>query len=142
MIEIPITKTEKATTPEYKTAGSSGADLYATHERKIEAGYSALIKTGIKAEIPEGYEIQIRPRSGLALKHALTVLNAPGTIDSDYRNEIGVILINHGNKSYLICEGDRIAQAVLCKVERAVFKPADSIGSETERKGGFGHTGK
>lgn len=125
---------------DYETLGSAGFDLRSTESKEISPGERVLIKTGIKMEIPEGYELQIRPRSGLALKSGLTVLNSPGTIDSDYRGEIGVILINHGDKVLIVVRGERIAQGVLKEVSRVRF--VEGKVGETERgSGGFGSTG-
>ena len=129
--------------PEYGTALSAGMDLRAWLEEPLtlQPLQRALVHTGIYIALPEGYECQIRPRSGLALKKGLTVLNTPGTIDADYRGEIGVILVNLGGEPVSICNGDRIAQAVIIKHERAEFEPVSEL-DETERgKGGFGHTG-
>lgn len=129
--------------PEYKTKGAAGVDLKANIEEEIvlKPLERKLIPTGLYVEIPEGYEGQVRPRSGLAIKHGVTVLNAPGTIDSDYRGEICVILINLGNEDFVINPGDRIAQFVLNKYECIDFESIDKL-SDTERgKGGFGHTG-
>ena len=130
--------------PEYKTSGAAGADLCAFLDAPltIPAGSSAMIPTGLFFEIPQGYEVQVRPRSGLAAKNGVTVLNTPGTIDSDYRGEIKVILINLGNQDFTINSGDRIAQMVIAPVIQASFTITDSL-SETERgSGGFGSTGK
>jgi dUTP pyrophosphatase len=129
------------TIPEYATNGSAGFDIASTHNILIPAGGTALIRTGLYLEIPHGYELQIRPRSGLALKHSISVLNSPGTIDSDYRSEIGVILINHGKESYKVNIGDRIAQGVINKVYRAKFIKMEKL-STTDREGGYGSTGK
>ena len=131
--------------PDYATINSAGVDLRAelwdVDVKIIEPGERVLVHTGIYIELPEGYEAQIRPRSGLALKHGITVLNTPGTIDADYRGEIGVILINLGSEPYFLNNGDRIAQMVFSKYERAYFEVVDSL-DETERGiGGFGHTG-
>ena len=130
--------------PTYGSSLAAGADVKAAIEEDlwIEAGESALIPTGIRVEIPEGYEIQVRPRSGLALKHKLTVLNTPGTIDADYRGEIGVILINHGKTSFKVTKGMRIAQLVLARALKALFVVEEKELSLTARgEGGFGHTG-
>ena len=130
--------------PTYETSASAGLDIRAYLEEKITLlpGERKLIKTGLFIEIPEGYEVQVRPRSGLALKNGITVLNSPGTIDADYRGEIGVILINHSTENFEINSGDRIAQLVFAKVEQAVWNVSESL-SETERgEGGFGSTGK
>lgn len=129
--------------PEYSTIGSSGMDVRASLEvsRIIKPGERMLIPTGLFVEIPIGYEIQVRPRSGLALKKGITVLNTPGTVDSDYRSEIGVILQNNGTEDFLIENGDRIAQLVLCEVPICIWENTLDL-SETERgKGGFGHSG-
>lgn len=129
--------------PVYQTEGSAGADVCAKLDKDIilACGEHVLVPTGLSFEIPAGYEIQVRPRSGLAAKFGVTVLNAPGTIDSDYRGEVKVILINHGKDDFVIHNGDRIAQLVIASVIQAKFEPVDSI-SETERGvGGFGSTG-
>ena len=129
--------------PTYKTKGASGADLYACLDDDIKINPNEFkgIKTGISVEIPVGFEMQVRPRSGLALKNGITVLNSPGTIDSDYRGEIVVILINHGKEPFLVKNGDRIAQIVLAKTEQANFIEKDKL-TETERnQNGFGSTG-
>ncbi len=129
--------------PRPATAHSAGVDLRAAVETEVSVvpGGAVLIPTGIRVAIPGGYEWQIRPRSGLALKHGITVLNSPGTIDSDYRGPVGVILINHGTKSFTVRRGDRIAQAVLARVESVEMEVVAEL-SETERgEGGFGHTG-
>ena len=129
--------------PKYETPDSSGMDLRANinTEWTVEPGERILIPTGLKMAIPSGYECQIRPRSGLALKKGITVLNTPGTIDADYRNEVGVIIINHSNDTFTINPGDRIAQAVFNKVEYVELEKVDEL-DETERgEGGFGHTG-
>lgn len=134
----------KPVPPSYSTFGAAGADIRAciTAPVVIKPGERALIPTGLLFEIPEGYEIQVRPRSGLALKHGITCLNSPGTIDSDYRGEIGVILINTGKEDFTVENNDRIAQIVLSPVVRADFIPVGNL-SETERgTGGFGSTGK
>lgn len=130
--------------PKYETDLSAGMDLRANIENPIclEPGFRILVPTGIKAEIPEGYEIQIRPRSGLAYKFGITVLNAPGTIDADYRGDIGIILFNASGENFMINPGDRIAQAVLNKFERIEWEETSNL-SETDRgEGGFGSTGK
>lgn len=130
--------------PEYKTKGAAGADLCAWIERPVslEVGKSMIVPTGLYVEIPEGFEIQIRPRSGLAAKNGITVLNTPGTIDCDYRGEIGVILINHGTQPFNIAKGDRIAQMVVAPVVRAEFVAADELDVTERGAGGFGSTGK
>lgn len=128
--------------PKYETKGSAGLDIKSIEKLTINPGERKLVKTGLFLEIPEGYEVQVRPRSGLALKKGITVLNSPGTIDADYRGEVGVILINHSDESYDIIIGDRIAQMVFAKVEQADWLETEEM-SETERgEGGFGSTGK
>jgi dUTP pyrophosphatase len=131
-------------TPKYQTDGASGLDLYANIKVDTIIGSKkiVLIPTGIKMSVPNGYEIQVRPRSGLAVKYGITVLNSPGTIDSDYRGEIKVLLINHGESDYTIKRGDRVAQIVIAKVEKVELELVVSI-EETKRGGaGFGHTGR
>ncbi|MGK9368108.1 dUTP diphosphatase [Melioribacter sp. Ez-97] len=129
--------------PVYATPGSSGLDLRAAVEDKlvIEKGRVALVPTNLRAEIPEGYEIQIRPRSGLAAKHGIGVLNSPGTIDSDYRGEIKVILFNFGETHFVINRGDRIAQMVISKVYYADILETEELTESKRGEGGFGHTG-
>lgn len=128
--------------PEYATPGSSGLDLRASEEAVISSGEWACIGTGLFFEMPLGCEAQIRPRSGLAFKHGVTVLNAPGTIDSDYRGEIKVILINHGKQDFSVELGDRIAQVVFAEVTQVDLEKAEEL-DETERSsGGFGSTGR
>ena len=129
--------------PEYATEGSSGFDVRAAVENEIiiPKGKVALVPTNLRVEIPFGYEIQVRPRSGLAAKHGIGVLNSPGTIDSDYRGEVKIILFNFGNEDFAIKRGDRIAQLVLAKVYLADFKITDELNSSNRGEGGFGHTG-
>ena len=143
MVNIKCVASKGAVIPEYKTSGAAGADICALLDvpLTIPAGKFAMVPTGLFFEIPEGYEVQIRPRSGLAAKNGVTVLNTPGTIDSDYRGEIKVILINLGAADFTINSGDRIAQMVVAPVTQAAFSITDSL-SETERgAGGFGSTG-
>lgn len=141
MIVKVINKSENKL-PEYATPGSAGMDLRASISEPItlEPMKRVLIPTDLYMKIPEGYELQIRPRSGLALKQAITVLNTPGTIDCDYVSNIGVILINLSEESYIINPGDRIAQAVLNKVEQIEWEEVKSL-DKTSRNGGFGSTG-
>jgi dUTP pyrophosphatase len=129
--------------PAPASEGSSGVDLLAcvADDVEIRPGETALIPTGLCAEIPRGYEAQVRPRSGLALKHGITILNSPGTVDSDYRGEIGVILINHGRDAFTVRRGDRIAQLVISAVCEPVFEQVDNLDGSTRGPGGFGHTG-
>lgn len=143
-VSIPIINKSVNDLPEYATLGSSGMDIRASMEAplNLKPMERVLVPTGLFVEIPEGYEIQVRPRSGLAIKQGITCLNTPGTIDADYRGEIKVILINLSGEEQTIQPGDRIAQLVLQKVEKINWKPVDGI-SETDRgTGGFGHTGK
>ncbi|MFA6456411.1 MAG: dUTP diphosphatase [Bacteroidota bacterium] len=129
--------------PAYATHGSAGMDICAAveWEMKVPAGATVLVPTGFSMEIPVGYEAQIRPRSGLAIKHNIGLMNAPGTIDSDYRGEVKVVLTNHGKEDFTIKRGDRIAQMVIAKYERIVWEETERL-TETQRgSGGFGHTG-
>ena len=145
MVKILIKKTNKEViTPKYKTDGSSGVDLSAFLEKKvvIKPNSSELIPTGLQVAIPEELEIQIRPRSGLAAKESIGVLNSPGTIDSDYRGEIKIILFNHGNKDFIINNGDRIAQMVLVPILKMEFEEVNSLPDTVRGQGGFGSTGK
>lgn len=142
-INIKVVANEGAKLPLYKTSGAAGADICALLKEPlvIESGKSAMVPTGLFFEIPQGYEVQIRPRSGLAAKNGVTVLNTPGTIDSDYRGEINVILINLGDKPFTVNNGDRIAQMLVAPVIQADFSVVTSL-EETERgAGGFGSTG-
>lgn len=129
--------------PKYMTIGASGMDLYAAIEGSIiiKPLERILVPTGIAIELPEGFEAQIRPRSGLALKHGITLLNTPGTIDEDYRGEIKVLLINLGNEDFIVKRGDRIAQIVLSKKYRAEIVEVEEISDTHRNDGGFGHTG-
>ncbi len=129
--------------PFYASSHAAGADLRAAIEADIilQAGERVLIKTGFAIALPEHYEAQIRPRSGLALKHGITVLNAPGTIDADYRGEIGVILINHGSQPFTIHRGDRIAQMIIAPFVQADFATADTLSETVRGAGGFGSSG-
>lgn len=148
MMKVKIFKKSEAIMPCRQTELSAGYDLYACLDKSccIEAnGGRALIPTGIYLQLPEGFEAQIRPRSGLAYKNGVTVLNSPGTIDADYRGEVGVVLINHGNEPFIVSHGDRIAQMIIAKFETVNFEFVEDINdlSATDRgSGGFGHTGK
>ena len=128
--------------PNYETIGSAGCDVRSNHDATISPGHKLLVKTGLYVEIPVGYEIQVRPRSGLAYSKGITVLNSPGTIDADYRGEIGVILINHGTTSATIEKGDRIGQLVLNKVEQIEWNSVLVLSDTDRGNGGFGSTGK
>lgn len=127
--------------PSYATDGAAGMDVVSAEDRVLNPGERAAVATGIAIAIPEGYEVQIRPRSGLALKHGITVPNTPGTIDSDYRGEVKVILINHGLEPYKVRRGDRIAQAVLSPVVRASWLEVRELDETNRGEGGFGSTG-
>jgi dUTP pyrophosphatase len=142
-IEIETLIKEGAQLPHYASQGASGADVKAFIQQDliIRPGESALIPTGLRFAIPLGYEIQVRPRSGLALKHQISVLNTPGTIDADYRGELGVILINFGKEDFVVTPGMRIAQLVLAPVVQAAFLEAIELAETTRGQGGFGHTG-
>ena len=129
--------------PQYMTEGSSGMDLFASLEKDVtlEPGERRLFPTGITVAIPEGFEGQIRPRSGLAIQKGIGIVNGPGTIDSDYRGEIGVLLINFGKEPFTIRNGDRIAQMVISQVFRVTLEEVDDLPSTQRQGGGFGHTG-
>lgn len=129
--------------PRYMTELSSGLDLFAAvlQDTTLNPGERTLIPTGIALALPPGYEAQIRPRSGLALQYGVTLLNSPGTIDADYRGEIGLILINHGEKPFVIRRGDRMAQMIISKIYRASLQEEDALDNTGRNSGGFGHTG-
>lgn len=144
---MPVTvkvRTESGKLPKYMSEHAAGADVCAANSEPVEIapGGTALIPTGVYLEIPEGFEVQVRPRSGLAFKHGVTILNAPGTIDADYRGELKVLLVNHGATAYVVQPGERVAQLVVAKVEKAVFEPADGLADSGRGHGGFGSTGK
>lgn len=143
-IEIKVLCSHEQLLPHYSSLEAAGADLKANLSQDVllQPGERRLIPTGLRLEIPFGYELQIRPRSGLALKHGITVLNTPGTIDSDYRGEVGVILMNHGQEPFTVTPGMRIAQAVLSPVVYARYTLETNCLQESARgSGGFGHTG-
>ena len=145
MVKILVKKfNKKIKLPVYKTSGSSGMDIVAYVKKKITIRPSgiAIIPTGIALAIPKNYEIQIRPRSGLAAKKGITVLNTPGTIDSDYRGEVKVILINLSKKLFVVKSGDRIAQMILCPVAKCELQKVKKLPKTVRGKGGFGSTGK
>jgi len=127
--------------PAYATDGAAGMDVVSAEDVDLAPGARHAVATGLAVAIPAGYEIQVRPRSGLALKHGVTVPNTPGTIDSDYRGEVKVIMINHGNESFAIRRGDRIAQLVLAPVTRGTWVEADTLDHTARGEGGFGSTG-
>ncbi len=146
MVTIPV-KTlphaEGLELPHYATEHSAGMDLLAAIDESVtlKAGDSTMIKTGLSIALPEGFEAQVRPRSGLAFKHGVTVLNSPGTIDADYRGEVGVILINHGKEDFVIERGMRIAQMVIAAYARAEWNQVESLDETARGEGGFGSTG-
>ena len=143
-VDVKVVATEGAVIPEYKTKGAAGADVCALLKEPVflEPGERALIPTGLYFEIPEGYEIQVRPRSGLAFKNGVTVLNTPGTIDSDYRGELKVILINLGKELFTVKNGERIAQIIVAPVTQGKFVITESLSETGRGAGGFGSTGK
>ena len=143
-VSINVKALEGAAIPEYKTAGAAGADVCARFVAPVEVnpGDRALIGTGLFFAIPDGYEIQVRPRSGLAAKNGVTVLNTPGTIDSDYRGELKVILINLGKEKFTVNPGDRIAQIIVAPVTRGRFAVVEELDQTERGSGGFGSTGK
>ena len=144
MITVPIINESPYDLPSFATVNSAGADLRAHLENPVTLGplERTIVGTGLKIALPEGFEAQVRPRSGLAAKHGLTVLNSPGTIDADYRGEIGVILVNLSNEIFTVNPGERIAQLVIAKYEQALWEPSDSLDETVRGAGGFGSTGK
>jgi dUTP pyrophosphatase len=143
MVKVKVVNIGRQPLPEYATSQSAGLDLRANIESPITLKplERRLIPTGLRIALPEGYEAQVRPRSGLALKHGVTVLNTPGTIDADYRGELMVLLVNLSNEDFVINAGERIAQMIITKYETVVWEPVDLL-DETERgEGGYGHTG-
>ncbi len=143
-VEIKIINSSDNPIPEYATAGSAGLDLRAWLAEPVilQPMERKMIPTGLFLEIPEGYEVQVRPRSGMAIKHGITCLNSPGTVDSDYRGEIKIILINLSSEEHIINSGDRVAQMIVAKVEKALLNPVVKLESTERGEGGFGHTGK
>lgn len=143
-MEIPIVNHSKHPLPAYETETSAGMDLRANLDEPVTLAslQRALIPTGLFIELPVGFEAQIRPRSGLAIKHGLTLLNTPGTIDADYRGEIKVILVNLSDQPFMINDGERIAQMVIAQHETAQWKVVDKLNETSRGAGGFGHTGK
>jgi len=147
-VKVSVLKAPQAKLPAYKTKKAAGADVYAHTNLPIwiKPGETKLVPTGLRIAIPEGYEIQVRPRSGLALSKSITILNSPGTIDSDFSNEIGIIIINHGKENFEVKRGDRIAQLILNKVEQIEWDETTeekflTLFAEGDRTGGFGSTG-
>lgn len=141
-IKVKVKNCGCAELPVYATCGSSGMDIRSSESAVIKAGQRGCVGTGLYLEIPQGYEAQVRPRSGLALKHGITVLNTPGTIDSDYRGEVRVILANFGENDFAVEPGDRIAQMVFAPVVTAQFEEAAELGDTERASGGFGSTGR
>ncbi|MBC2850667.1 dUTP diphosphatase [Cetobacterium sp. 8H] len=141
---VKIVKENEVQQPKYMTEGAAGMDVQAFIKEPVvlKSLERALIPTGIKMEIPYGYEVQVRPRSGLAIKHGITLVNTPGTIDSDYRGEVGIILINLSNTDFTVNPGERIGQLVLQKVYKMEFQEVSALGETERAEGGFGHTGK
>lgn len=142
LMRISPARGEPLVLPSYATDGAAGLDLRADLAVTLQPGERALVPTGIALAIPPGYEGQVRPRSGLALREGVTCLNSPGTVDSDYRGEVGVILVNLGQKPVALSRGERIAQLVIARVERAELAESASLPSTGRGEGGFGHTGK
>ena len=144
MIQIKVVNQSGHALPEHQTSASAGVDLRASLEQSVDLkpGERMLVPTGLFMELPEGYEAQIRPRSGLAFKHGITVLNSPGTIDADYRGEIKVLLINHGQEVFRIENGERIAQMVVAAHEQIQWQLSETLSDSERSSGGFGSTGK
>ena len=142
-LDVAIVNGSKHDLPQYSTEQSAGLDLRASLEQAITLapGEHRLIPTGLKIALPEGTEAQVRPRSGLAYKHGITVLNSPGTIDADYRGDVGVILINHGKEPFVVEDGERIAQLVIARYVQLQWKPTDDLSATDRGAGGFGSTG-
>lgn len=141
---VEVRTREGAILPKYQTAASAGMDLHAylpNETIELEPGEYKLIPTGLYIALPEGTEAQVRPRSGLAFKNGVTVLNSPGTIDADYRGEVGVLLVNHGKSKFLIQHGDRIAQMVVAEYSRVQWRLSENLSSTQRGEGGFGSTG-
>lgn len=141
---MPVVNTGRHPLPEHATEHSAGVDLRACLEAPVtlQPGEYRLIPTGLYIELPEGTEAQVRPRSGLALKHGITVLNSPGTVDADYRGELRVLLINHGKEPFVVNDGERIAQMVISRYIRVKFEEKQELRASERGTGGFGHTGK
>lgn len=142
MIDVKILKVDKdLPTPKYVHQGDAGMDLYSAEAYSLKPGERKLFSTGLKIEIPESYEVQIRPRSGLALKNGISIVNTPGTLDFQYRGVIGVILINHGTEDFVVTRGDRIAQMVFNKFETAKLIEVEQLSETVRGEGGFGSSG-
>ena len=143
-MKVRIVNKSKHNLPSYGTMFSAGMDLRAdlNEPMVLQPNERALVPTGLFVELPQGFEAQIRPRSGLALKHGITILNTPGTIDSDYRGEVKVLLINHGKEDFIVKFGDRIAQLIISKCEKAELFPSENLSDTKRGSGGYGSTGK
>ncbi len=143
-MKIPLVSTSRHPLPAYATPYSAGVDLRANLEEPVTLAplERRLIPTGLRIALPRGYEAQVRPRSGLALKHGITVLNAPGTIDADYRGEVGVVLVNLSAEPFTINDGERIAQMVIARHEQAEWDEVESLDATSRGEGGFGHSGR
>lgn len=143
-MKVKVINKSKHPLPQYQTSGSAGMDLVANIEQEITLAplQRTIVKTGLFIELPQGVEAQVRPRSGLAYKSGITVLNSPGTIDSDYRGEIGVILVNLSNEPFVVKDGERVAQLVIAKHQQIKWKEVDSLETSDRGEGGFGSTGK
>lgn len=142
-VKVSIINRSHHALPSYSTLLSAGMDIRANLDAPItlQPGERRLIPTGLFIALPEGYEAQIRPRSGLAIKHGITVLNSPGTIDADYRGEVGIIIINHSDKAFVIEDGERVGQMVVARYSRVEWNETDSLDDTERGAGGFGHTG-
>ena len=141
-MQVQVINKSQNELPKYETRNSAGCDIRSTVHTELKPGARQLVPTGLYVAIPNGYEIQVRPRSGLALKHGITVLNTPGTIDADYRGEIGVILMNHSNETFIVRPQERIGQLVLNKVEQIEWSQVSELDTTDRGTGGFGSTGK
>lgn len=142
MIKVKIKKIrDNAVIPKYAHKGDAGVDLYSAEDYILKPGERVLVSTGIKIAVPQGYEAQVRPKSGLALNHGISIVNTPGTIDSGYRGEVGIIAINLGKENFKIEKGKKIAQMVFNKVEEAEFEESEELDNTTRGEGGFGSTG-
>lgn len=143
MVQIKVINKGHHALPEYATPQSAGLDLRANIEQPIvlKPLQRCLVPTGLYIALPEGYEAQVRPRSGLSYKHGITVINSPGTIDADYRGEIGVLLVNLSDKEFVVNDGERVAQMVIARCEQAVFEPVEVLDDTERGAGGYGHTG-
>lgn len=143
MVQIKVINKGHHALPEYATPQSAGLDLRANIEQPIvlKPLQRCLVPTGLYIALPEGYEAHVRPRSGLAYKHGITVINSPGTIDADYRGEIGVLLVNLSDKEFVVNDGERVAQMVIARCEQAVFEPVEVLDDTERGAGGYGHTG-